>query len=310
MHSFARSRFSTTLAPIALFAALAAPLTAFADASDDAVHCDSCAEWNKDQAPFQVFANTYYVGTQGLSALLITSDKGHILLDGALPQSAALIEQHIAALGFKVKDIRLIVNSHAHWDHAGGIPALQKASGARVAASPSSAQGLRTGTNVMDDPQYEATDPVRIAKVRNVQVVKDGQTLSVGPLRLTAHFTPGHTPGSTAWTWQSCAGSRCLNMVYADSLTAVSSDGFRFSGGAGKPDISASFRRSIDKVAQLPCDVVISTHPGFTQTFEKLASRTADNNTFVTPGACKAYADKALTALNGRLAKEAAGKVK
>jgi metallo-beta-lactamase class B len=268
------------------------------------IPCGSCAEWNKPQAPFNVYGNTWYVGTAGLSALLVTSPQGHILLDGALPQSAPQIRKSIEALGFRIEDVKLILNSHAHWDHAGGIPALQKASGAQVAASPSSARALQTGTNVEDDPQFDKQDPVVIAQVANVKVIQDGETVRVGPLKLTAHLTPGHTPGATAWTWRSCEKGQCRDIVYADSLTPVSGDDFHFTGDAAHPDISASFRASIAKLGALPCDVVISTHPGFTGTFEKLAAKTRDRNPFVAPGGCKALAESSLQALDKRLAKE------
>jgi metallo-beta-lactamase class B len=278
--------------------------TAWAQAVQNEIPCGNCAEWNKPQAPFKVYGNTWYVGTAGLSSLLVTSPQGHILLDGALPQSAAQIRKNIEALGFRIEDVKLILNSHAHWDHAGGIPALQKASGAQVAASPSSARVLETGTNVEDDPQYEPQHPVYIAKVPKVRVIHDGETVSVGPLKLTARLTPGHTPGATAWTWRSCEKNQCRDIVYADSLTSVSSDDFHFTGDATHPDISAAFRASIAKLGALPCDVVISTHPGFTDTFDKLAKRTPEHNTFVAPGGCKALADESLKALEKRLAKE------
>jgi metallo-beta-lactamase class B len=281
-------------------------LAAGAQAADtpDAINCESCAAWNKPQAPFNVYGNTWYVGTAGLSALLVTSPQGHILLDGALPQSAPQIEKNIAALGFRIKDVKLIVNSHAHWDHAGGIAALQRASGAVVAASASGAEGLRSGTNVKDDPQYEAEHATHMPKVAQVKVVADGETLSVGPLRLTAHLTPGHIPGGTTWSWRSCENGKCADVVYAESLTAVSSDDFHFTGDAQHPDISASFLASVDTVRKLPCDIVISTHPSFTQTFEKLAARTPANNTFLSQGGCRAYADAAEKALVKRLDSE------
>jgi metallo-beta-lactamase class B len=272
--------------------------------AQDAVHCHSCDEWNKPQAPFKVYGNTWYVGTAGLSALLVTSPQGHVLLDGALPQSAQQIKKNIESLGFRIEDVKLILNSHAHFDHAGGIAALQRASGAVVAASPSSARGLELGENLKDDPQYDPAHSEPVAKVAKVKVVRDGETLKVGPLRLTAHFTPGHTPGATAWTWQSCDKGACRNIVYADSLTAVSTDGFHFTGDATHPDISGSFRASIAKVEKLPCDVIVSTHPGFTGTFEKLAARTPANNTFVTPDGCKAYAQAALRNVEKRIESE------
>lgn len=268
------------------------------------VRCQSCAEWNQPQAPFNIYGNTWYVGTAGLSALLVTSPQGHVLLDGALPQSAAQIEKNIAALGFRIQDVKLILNSHAHSDHAGGIPVLQRDSGAVVAASASSARALQTGTSVADDPQVEVQDPVHIAKVARVRVVADGETLEVGPLKLTAHLTPGHTPGSTTWTWRSCERGVCRDIVYADSLTAVSNDSFHFSGDAAHPDISASFKASIAKVAALPCDVVVSTHPGFTDVLKKHAARTRTVNPFVGTGQCRAYADTAAKSLAERLERE------
>jgi metallo-beta-lactamase class B len=128
--------------------------------------------------------------------------------------------------------------------------------------------------------------------------------VTVGPLKLTAHLTPGHTPGSTTWTWRSCDHGQCRNIVYADSLTSVSSDGFHFTGDATHPDISTSFRASIAKVGKLPCDVIVSPHPGLTNMFEKLAATTPAHNAFVAPGGCKAYADAALRAFDERVAKE------
>ncbi|MES2151663.1 MAG: subclass B3 metallo-beta-lactamase [Pseudomonadota bacterium] len=278
-----------------------------AQAHENAVNCGNCKEWNQAQAPFRVVGNTWYVGVKGLSALLITGPQGHILLDGGLPQSAPLIEQNIKALGFRIEDVKLIVNSHAHWDHAGGIPALQRASGAVVAASPSSARGIKSGTNGPDDPQFEA-HAVHIATLSKVQVVADGETLKVGPLSITAHMTPGHTPGSTSWSWTSCEGATCHAVVYADSLNPVSSDGFYFSGKGKSPDLSASFADSIAKVAALKCDVVVSVHPGFTNTLEKLAARTPEHNPFIDPDGCKVYAAVAAKSLAQRLATERAEK--
>ena len=105
------------------------------------IDCESCEAWNADQAPFQIFGNTYYVGVRGLSSVLITSADGHILLDGALPQSAPLIAHHVEQLGFKMSDVKIILNSHVHYDHAGGIAKLQKLSGAKVIASDIAGEG-------------------------------------------------------------------------------------------------------------------------------------------------------------------------
>jgi metallo-beta-lactamase class B len=277
---------------------------------DNAINCGSCAGWNQPQAPFNLYGNSWYVGTAGLSAVLVTSAKGHILLDGALPQSAAQIEQHIAALGFRIQDVKLIVNSHAHFDHAGGIAALQKASGAVVAASAAGAQWLRDGAHGKDDPQYDARHQAHFPPVAEVKVVRDGEVLSVGDLRLTAHLTPGHTPGGTTWSWRSCEEGRCVDVVYADSLTPISAEGFRFSGDKTHPDISGAFKASIAKVEGLRCDIVVSVHPDFTGTFQKLAAKTANANPFLSPGGCREYAKTAAKSLTARLNSEQQEKTK
>ncbi|OBV39636.1 subclass B3 metallo-beta-lactamase [Janthinobacterium psychrotolerans] len=279
-----------------------------AQAHDAGVDCDNCKAWNAPAKPFNIHGNTWYVGVAGLSAVLVTSEGGHILLDGALPQSAPLIQANIESLGFSMKDVKLILNSHAHWDHAGGIAALARASGATVMASASSAKVLQSGTNGLDDPQYQAKPVVHVAKVEQVTVVKEGDVVKLGQLALTAHATPGHTPGGTTWTWTSCEDRRCVNIVYADSLNPYSSGDFRFTGnGRGKqntPDISASFQASIAKVATLPCDIIIPVHPGTTGLLEKAAGRSSEHNPLIDSNGCRAYADEAGKLLAKRLASE------
>lgn len=294
----------TSLVAISL---LLAATTALAQ---DAINCSACKEWNQPAKPFNIHGNTYYVGTAGLSAILVTSPQGHVLLDGALPQSAPLIQKNIEALGFRMKDVKLILNSHAHFDHAGGIAALQKASGAAVAHSPHGAQVLRDGTPGTDDPQYNPKDRFTIPKLARVEEVADGETLSVGPLRFTVHYTPGHTPGGTTWTWQSCEQGRCLDLVYADSLTPVSTDGFYYTGGADYPDRSAAFRKTIDRVAGLKCDIVIAAHPSATDAFGKAARKGAGANPFIDPEGCRKLAAGAARNLEARLQRERDEKAK
>lgn len=271
---------------------------------DPPLACDACAEWGRTREPFNVFGNTWFVGG-GLSAVLITSPRGHILIDGGLPQSAAGIAENIAKLGFRLEDVKLIVNSHTHYDHAGGIAALQRASGAKVAASPASKRALERGGPTEDDPQFafghEHND---FAKIANVREVKDGETLRVGELAITAHFTPGHTPGGTSWTWRSCDGGKCEDMVYADSLNSVSAPAYRFSA---EPLRLKAFQHSMDVVAALPCDILLAPHPELIDLDAKLAARARDSavNPFIGTGACRAYAEAARQRLQKRLAEEA-----
>jgi metallo-beta-lactamase class B len=300
-----------SLAAGALAMAVAAIVAASAVEPDPPRTCDQCEAWNRPHEPFRVFGNTYYVGVAGLTAILIASRDGLILLDGDLPQSASLIAQGIRKLGFRIEDVRLIVNSHAHFDHAGGIAALQRASGAVVAASAPSAQALEQGEPSKDDPQYGYGRPqTGFAPVPAVRVVADNETLRVGELAITAHFTPGHTPGSTTWTWRSCEASRCLDIVYADSLNAISAPGFMFSGDRAHPDRVPRFRRSIALLEELPCDVLLSPHPESFDMEEKLQRirPPPGANPFVDAQACRHYASGARRKLEQRLAQEAAAR--
>ncbi len=273
--------------------------------SDPPHKCDDCDAWNKPREPFKLFGNSYYVGTDGLSAILILGDNGLILLDGGLEQSAAVIDANIRKLGFKTEDVKLIVNSHGHYDHAGGIAALQRASGATVAASPAGARALQRGENTPDDPQYGFGRAANAyPPVKNVKIIKDNEVLRVGNLAITAVFMPGHTPGSTTWTWRSCEGKTCYDMVYADSVSAAVAPGFKYTA---EPERVNLFRRSISRLAEMPCDIVVSTHPQATNLDGKLKKRAemkgAGPDPFVDHG-CKALAANALKGLEARIAEE------
>jgi metallo-beta-lactamase class B len=288
----------------ALLALLGAVAPAHADAPSS---CKECAEWNVSQEPFRIYGNTYYVGVHGLSSILITSPHGHVLIDGDLPESAPKIAANVKALGFQLKDIKLILNSHVHYDHAGGIAELHRLSGAPVAASKFTAHALEVGHSGPDDPQYGALPPIKT--VAHVRIIADGETMYVGPLALTAHFTPGHTPGGTTWTWQSCEHDRCLNIVYADSLTAISAEGFRFSSNKTYPNVIQDFEKSFATVRALPCDILLTPHPGVSDLWERLEKRDkgGDANAFVDSTACRRFADTARTNLEKRVVSEGAG---
>jgi metallo-beta-lactamase class B len=276
--------------------------TSGAFTQEPASSCKNCAVWNAPQEPFKIYGNTYYVGTHGLGSVLITSPAGHILIDGGLAESVPQIVSHIRSLGFRVEDIKLIVNSHVHYDHAGGIAELQKLSGARVAASPWTADVMRKGVVPHDDPQFGVIFP--IARVAQVTTVKDEEVLHGGSVAITAHFTPGHTKGGTSWTWRSCENGLCLNMVYADSLTPVSSDDFLFTESKEYPNAVAGFERSYSFLETTPCDILITPHPDFSKLWQRLDRRKSDPNAMIDSGACRALAGTSRQDLKARLAEE------
>jgi metallo-beta-lactamase class B len=262
--------------------------------------------WNEPQKPFQVYGNTYYVGTKGLSSVLITSPKGHVLIDGTMESSAPLIIANIRALGFRVADIKLILNTHVHFDHAGGIAQLQKLSGAKVMASAPSAAVLRSGEVASDDPQFGGLP--RITPVPRVTVFKDSETLKAGGLAITAHLTPGHTPGGTSWTWTSCESKKCLSVVYGDSLNPISAPGYLFSDSKRDPNGVKQFEKSFGVVEHLNCDILLVPHPELVDLFGKLAKREqgAATNPFVDASACHTYVQMARGLLAKRVATEQA----
>jgi metallo-beta-lactamase class B len=291
------------IAAVALPAALPAQGASPAPADLTATRCDGCAEWNEPQRPFRVHGNTWYVGTRGLSALLVTSPDGHVLIDGGLPESAPLIAASIRALGFRLEDVKVLLNSHAHFDHAGGLAALQRATGAEVVLNPWSARVLRTGTSLEDDPQFGLFLP--FPGVRASRELADGEVVRVGDLALTAHFTGGHTPGGTSWRWRSCDAGRCWAFVYADSQSPIGDDTFRFTARRRYPAALDDFARGHEWLERVACDVLITPHPGQAEVFERLAEREAGNaEAFRKPEACRAYAAWARQRLAERVAGE------
>lgn len=291
----------------AILAACAASWSFASGAVDTTpIECGSCEAWNAPQPPFRLHGDSWYVGPHGLSVVLIDTGAGLILLDGALPQSVAGIQANLRALGRDLTEVKWIAVSHAHHDHVGGVAALARLSGARVAASPRAGQALHAGTVPADDPQAGFGDAMRFPPVAKVVELADGESISLGSITLTAHHTPGHTPGGTTWTWRSCEAGTCLDLVYADSLNAVSAPGFAFSAEGGVP--ARTLQRSIAKVRELPCDIMVAVHPGFAGLFDRLEAAQAAGNAspFIDPHACRNYADQAAERLQARLAQEAA----
>jgi metallo-beta-lactamase class B len=264
----------------------------------------TAADWYAPQDPFAIADGTYYVGTGGISAVLITSPAGHILIDAGPTGADGQVAAHIRQLGFKVEDIRIILNSHDHFDHAGGIAAMQKASGAAVLASPPALAVLRSGLPDKSDPQFPSLEPM--APAAGVRPLRNGEVVRVGTLAVTAHFTPGHTKGGTSWTWEARSDGKTVHLVYADSLTAIAAKGRRFDGNPLYPEARADLERSIALVEALPCDVLVSTHPEASGLWERKAQQPVRGvAAFVDPAACRRYAAKARAWLADTLATEA-----
>lgn len=252
--------------------------------------------WIRSAPPVRIHGNTYLVGTCGISSILIVGDQGDILIDGGPEPAADLIADNIRALGVRVTDIKFILISHEHPDHVGGIAQLERLSGATVIASAPAAKVLESGVASADDPQSGTLKPFPAAAVG--RTIADGQEVRLGNLMLTAMATPGHTPGALSWRWVSCDGGVCRTIVYADSLSPVSSPNYRFSD---HPATVTAFRASIAKVGVSPCEILLTPHPGASD----MPRRLALGKPLFDPDACKSYADRLAKELDARLEKEA-----
>jgi metallo-beta-lactamase class B len=260
----------------------------------------ACGErdgWSDAAPPAHVFGNVYMVGTCGITALLITTPEGHFLIDGATAEAAAGIADNIRKLGIDLKDIRYILATHEHLDHAGGLAMLKAISGAQFATREEARVGMETGLPVADDPQH-GLHPA-FPGIKAERIIRDGDYLRIGKQAITVMATPGHTPGGISYTWKSCDGADCRTFVYADSLNAVSADAYRFSD---HPDYVATLRSSMAKIESLKnCDIMISPHPFQSEFFDRLAGE----KPLVDPARCKQYVAAARKRLDDRLAKEA-----
>jgi metallo-beta-lactamase class B len=260
-----------------------------------AAACKDWDEWDKPAPPVRIHGNSYLVGTCGISSILIAGEEGHVLIDGGTEQGAELIADNIRQLGFRLGDIKYLLISHEHHDHVGGIARLQQLTGATLVASAPAAKALQIGVVGSDDPQSGLDQPYRAATVG--RVIGDGGDVLLGNIRLFAMTTPGHTPGATSWRWESCDGGVCRTMVYADSLSPVSRDNYKFSD---HPDYLAAFRVSIAKIAASPCEILMTPHPSASAMWDRIIGK---QPLFDTEG-CRNYAAKLTKNLDERLAKE------
>lgn len=258
--------------------------------------CKDWDDWDRPAPPVRIHANTYLVGTCGISAILITGNKGHVLIDAGTEKGADLIAENVRKLGFNLRDVKILLHSHEHIDHVGGMARLQQLTGAQLFASQNAATAFETGTATPGDPQAGLHPP--FPAVRANRIVKNGEVVRLGNLALTAVETKGHTPGALSWTWVSCEGAICRAMVYADSLSPVSRDDYRFSDDPAALEL---FRDSIRRVGELDCEILLTPHPSASAMRERMSGK---QPLFDVEG-CRTYAAMLQKRLDERLSGEA-----
>ncbi len=250
--------------------------------------------WNQPFAPFRVIGNVYYVGTKGLSAFLLTGPAGHVLIDGGLPESAPLIADNIRALGFRLADIKYILINHSHFDHAGGLAALQRLTGATLVATAGEKPDLVAGRTI-GRPQLAGFPPVKVDRIIN-----DGERLAIGPITLTAVSSPGHTRGGVSWLTVT-AGKTVL---FATSLTVA---GQNLVGDKDYPGAAADFTRTFARLRKVKADVFLNFHPDFFAMEQKRQrQQTGDGNAFVDAGETARQLDSAEADFKLELARQQA----
>jgi metallo-beta-lactamase class B len=238
---------------------------------------DDPPEWSTPVKPFRIAGAVYYVGTKGLAAYLIVSNQGAILLDGTTAENAPMIERNIEAAGVPLHAVKRLISDHAHEDHVGALAQIRQDSGAQFLASAADTWALEHG-RVRGDTNYE---PRRFAPIKVDRVVRDEETIQLGDVALTAHMTPGHTPGCTSWSTTVQDRGRELNVLFLCSITVA---GNLLVGNRAYPQIASDYRATFGKLRTLKADIVLPSHPDVADVVEREARREAgETDAFIDP---------------------------
>jgi metallo-beta-lactamase class B len=265
-------RFAT-LALLALVAA--APLLAMGSPA-----------WTAPFPPFRIAGNLYYVGSKDLASYLIATPKGLILINANLQSSPPLIEKSVAALGFHFRDVKILLISHAHFDHCAGAAQILKLTGAKYEVMAADVPVVETGGR--DDFQYGADKSMHFSPAHVDRELHDGDTVSLGETTLTAHLTAGHTKGTTTWTLDEPLNGRMMHVVIVGSPNV--NPGYKLAGNQAYAQIASDYRRGFQVLRSLPCDIFLGAHGGYFGLVEKYARwKAGDKNAFVDPAGYKAY---------------------
>jgi metallo-beta-lactamase class B len=238
--------------------------------------------------PFHIIGNIYYVGSTGLSCYIIKTNKGEILLDTGYPDMASQIEGNIQTLGFKLSDVKILINSHAHIDHGGGMAELKTATGGQLVAMAEDAPYFESGGhNDVLFGDRNLFPPVHVDRV-----IHDGDTVKLGNVTLTAHLTPGHTPGNTTWTMVTKDKGKSYNVVFFGIVTPFPNT--NLAGTPAYPNMGADWARTMKVLPTLPCDVFLGSNAAFYDMAKKhdALMQNADPNPFIDPAGCKAFVDR------------------
>jgi metallo-beta-lactamase class B len=241
------------------------------------VPADDPPEWSTPVKPFRIAGNVYYVGTKGLAAYLVVSNQGAILLDGTAAENAPLIERNIESVGVPLHAVRRLISDYAHHDHVGALAQIKQDTGAEFFASAGDTWALEHG-RVRGDTDYR---PKPFAPIKVDRVVGDGESIQLGDATVTAHLTPGHTPGCTSWSTTVQDQGRQLNVLFLCSIAVA---GNILVGNHAYPQIAADYRATFRKLKAMNADIVLPSHPEIAELIEREARREAgETGAFIDP---------------------------
>ena len=261
------------------------------------------ADWTTPFPPYKIADNLYYVGSKGLATFLITSPEGHILINSNLESSPPLIRASVEKLGFRWSDVKILLISHAHFDHCAGSAAIKEQTGAQYMVMDADVPLIEDGGK--SDFQYANTPGARFKTTRVDRVLHDGDTVKLGANVLTAHLTPGHTKGCTTWTMKVTDAGKPYNVVILGSPNV--NPGYKLVNNALYPQIAKDYARMFAVLPTLPCDIFLGAHGDYYGMEAKFARIKAGGpNPFVDPGGYKTYIAAKDAAFRAELKKQSA----
>jgi metallo-beta-lactamase class B len=242
--------------------------------------------WTRPFPPFHIAGNLYYVGSEDLASYLIVTSKGDILINSSLEASVPLIRKSVETLGFKFADIKILLISHAHYDHCAGSEQIMKLTGAKYYVMDADVPVVESGGKT--DFQYGGDKSMQFPPAHVDRVLHDGDAVRLGGAVLTARLTPGHTKGTTTWTMDEAEGGRTLHVVIVGSPNV--NPGYKLVDNKAYPQIAADYKHGFDVLKSLPCDIFLGAHGGYFDMKAKYDRwKGGDNDAFVDPAGYKAY---------------------
>lgn len=241
--------------------------------------------WTTSIPPFRIAGNLYYVGSEDLAAYLIVTPRGNILINSNLESSPAQIRKSIEQLGFKYRDTRILLISHAHYDHCAGSAIIKRETGAKYEVMDRDVSVVQSGGHT--DFNYGTDKSMWFPPTKVDRILHDGDTVSLGGTTLTAHLTAGHTKGTTTWTLDEQDNGQTLHVVIVGSPNV--NPGYKLVGNKTYPRIADDYRHEFEVLKSLPCDIFLGAHGGYFGMQQKLFLKSSHKNVFVDPEGYKAY---------------------